>query len=87
MARQLTKVHELIEGKKSTKGLWTNYIILSEILSGNPFIAYNTGWLYYKTNSMTTQQSITEALALIGERPDGKEQKVKNEEAVSFCVQ
>lgn len=84
ITRQLTKVHELIEGKEYKRAL-DNYIILSEILSGNPFIAYNTGWLYYKNKLYDdAAEYYREALTLIGERPDGKGKKVKNEEAVSF---
>lgn len=84
ITQQLSIVHELIERKDYTRAL-DNYIILSGILSDNPFIAYNTGWLNYKNELYDDAiKCYKNALSIIGQLPDSKGKKEKKDGAGSM---
>lgn len=78
--KQLIAVHKLIDNGELEQALET-YKILSDILSNNPFIIYNTAWLSYKNGLFGDGiQGFKKALYLIGDEPLTKLKNSKADE-------
>ncbi|NMA66601.1 MAG: tetratricopeptide repeat protein [Clostridiaceae bacterium] len=75
---QLSIVHELIDVKDYKKSL-DSYIILAGILKDNPYVIYNTGWLYYKNELYDDAIRVfKKALSIIGEDTGKKDKNDEN---------
>lgn len=78
--QQLSVVHKLIDNSEYKQAL-DIYTILSELLSNNPQIVYNTAWLNYKSGLYGEAiQCYKKALYLLGDEPMQKRKKNKSAE-------
>lgn len=84
--KQLKSVQKLIDSGEFKQALET-YTILSDLLSNNPYIIYNTAWLCYKNELYGDAiQNYKKALYLLGDEPLTKLKKNKGgEEEVLLC--
>ena len=75
ITRQLSAVQKLIDREEYRQALDT-YIIISELLSNNPMVIYNTAWLSYKNGLFEEAVDYCKkTLDLTGEGIDGKTRK------------
>jgi len=78
---QLSAVHKLIDSRDYKKAM-DNYSILAGILNSNPFIIYNTGWLYYRNGQYDEAiKMYKKALNLVREASNSKKDKKNDAEA------